>query len=103
MLPFTTRTNRFRRWKKSANPKKLPLKVNVSGTWVSPGVLAADEAAPPCGAVDPGPEAGALACAWLVLLACVTPLPAFWACLPGQLCAGAEPGAAGLWPPPTGV
>src|SRR2546429_503838 len=52
MLPFTTRTNPFRRWEKSANPEKLPLEVKVSGTWVSPGVPAAGEAAPPWGRVE---------------------------------------------------
>ena len=35
-----------------------------------------------------------------MLFDCVTALPAFWACLPGQLWAGAAPGAAGFAPPP---
>src|SRR2546421_1375474 len=70
--------------------------VKVSGIDTRPGTVVLEEGAPAV-------PFAALACAWLPPFACVTPLPAFCACLAGNPCAGGAPGAAGLFPPPGGV
>src|SRR5438105_1727312 len=72
--------------------------VKVSGTDTRPGALVV---APAAG--EPPAAFAASALAWLVLFAWLTALPAFCASLPGKPLAGAEPGAAGLLPPPGGV
>src|SRR4051794_11440916 len=72
--------------------------LKVSGTETSPGALVPAVASPD------EPTALALSAFPCSLpLACETALPAPCACLAGKPCAGAAPGAPGLFPPPGGV